>query len=152
VNPVQDAAFLCAARPKAGREWSQVNQPLQVTLPDARRMALGVVIGQAAISAASAAIAWVVADMRAGWSALLGGGISTLASLALYALAFRHRAGTDPRDIARGFYLGEATKVGVTIVLMVLALVLWQPSLLAMMAAYIATLMVYWLALAGVKI
>jgi hypothetical protein len=33
---------------------------------------------------------------------------------------------------------------------MVSALVLWQPSLLAMMLTYIATLLVYWLALAGV--
>ena len=115
-------------------------------------MAMSVIIGQAAISAASGLVAWAVADMRAGWSALLGGGISTLASLALYVLAFRHRAGTSPLKIARGFYLGEATKVGVTIALMVLALVLWQPSLLAMMLTYIATLLVYWLALAGVKI
>ena len=129
-----------------------MNQPLQVSLPDARRMAMSVIIGQAAISAASGLVAWAVADMRAGWSALLGGGISTLASLALYVLAFRHRAGTSPLKIARGFYLGEATKVGVTIALMVLALVLWQPSLLAMMLTYIATLLVYWLALAGVKI
>ena len=128
----------------------KVNQPLQVSLPDARRMAFSVVIGQAAVTAASGLIAWAVADVRAGWSALLGGGISTVASLALYALAFRHSAGTDPRRIARGFYLGEATKVAVTIVLMVLALVLWQPSLLAMMLTYIATLLVYWLALAGV--
>jgi F0F1-type ATP synthase assembly protein I len=73
-----------------------------------------------------------------------------LASLAVYGLAFRHRAGTDPRRITRGFYLGEATKVGVTIVLMIAALVFWRPVLLAMMAAYIATIVAYWLALANV--
>ena len=61
----------------------KVNQPLQVSLPDARRMAYSVVIGQAAVTAASGLIALAVADMRTGWSALLGGGISTVASLAL---------------------------------------------------------------------
>ncbi len=129
----------------------KVNQPLQVSLLDARRSARSVVFGQAAITVLGGLVASAIAGSHAGWSALLGGGISTLASLALYALAFRHRAGTDPRLVVRGFYLGEATKVGVTIVLMVLALVLWRPSLLAMMSTYIATLLVYWVALARMK-
>lgn len=128
-----------------------MNQPLQVSLSAARRMSLSVVAGQAVITVVATLVAWMVAGNRAGWSALLGGGISTLASLAMYASAFRHRAGTDPRQVARGFYLGEATKVGVTIVLIVLALVLWRPSLPAMMLAYMATLSAYWVALARMK-
>lgn len=125
-----------------------MNQPSKVSLPDARRRALSVVLGQAVITGLAALVAWAVAGSRAGWSALLGGGISTVASLALYALAFRHRAGTDPRQIARGFYLGEATKVGVTILLMAWSLVWLRPSPLAMLATYIATLLAYWVALA----
>jgi ATP synthase protein I len=127
-----------------------VNQGIYVSLPDARRQALSVVIAQLAITGLAALTAWAWAGERAGWSAALGGGISSLAPLAVYGLAFRHRAGTDPRRIARGFYLGEATKVGVTIVLMIAALVFWRPVLLAMMAAYIATIVAYWLALANV--
>jgi ATP synthase protein I len=126
---------------------SNVNQPTQVSLPAARRLALGVILGQLAITVLVALIALAVAGTRAAWSALLGGGISALASLALYAFAFRHPAGTDPRLIARGFYLGEATKLAVTILLMAWSLVWLKPSLAAMMAAYIATLAAYWFAL-----
>ena len=118
------------------------------TQAEARRQALGIVLSQAGIAVLVTAVCFWLAGARAGWSAALGGGISVLANLALVLLAFRRRAGRDARRIARGFFVGEALKALVLVVLMVLALTLLKPEPGPMMAGFIATLLAYWLALA----
>ncbi|MCS6947175.1 MAG: ATP synthase subunit I [Steroidobacteraceae bacterium] len=125
-------------------------QPLQVTSPAARRSALSVIATQAAITALVAAVAWALAGVRAGWSALLGGSVSVAASLALWALAFRLGPKAEPRALARAFYLGEATKYAVTVALLVVALQWLRPAVGWFIGAFAATLLAYWLALAGV--
>jgi len=82
-------------------------------------------------------------------SALIGGGISALASLALALIGFASKAGTNPETIARSFYVGEATKLAVTVTLFVVVFITVKISFAAFFGAYIATLFVYWIALAN---
>jgi len=64
---------------------------LAIDLPHARRLAFGVVLGQAGMTVTAALCAWGIAAPRAGLSALLGGGIATVGSLAMAGLAWRWR-------------------------------------------------------------
>ena len=119
---------------------------LAIDLPHARRLAFGVVLAQAAVTVTAALIAWAAADRRAALSALLGGGIATLGSLAMAALVF---GGTvmDAQRVLGTFFLGEAVKVAVVIVLFVAVLKLVNVAPLAMFLAFAATFLVYWIAL-----
>jgi ATP synthase protein I len=118
-------------------------------LPQARRLAASVVLGQVVITVVAAALCFAVFGRVASVSALVGGGISALASLALVLIGFASKAGSAPETIARSFYVGEATKLGVTVVLFVLVFATMKVSFVALFGAYIATLFVYWIALAN---
>jgi ATP synthase protein I len=122
---------------------------IAIDLPQARRLALGVVLGQAVVTAAVALLSWAVADVRAAGSALLGGGIGTVASLVMAALSFPDSAAADPPRALRAFYVGEGAKVVVVIVLFVAVLRTMKVVALAMLGSYIATFLVFWIALAG---
>lgn len=115
----------------------------------ARRVAFGVVIGQAVATAAVALLCYLFAGSNAALSAAIGGGISTIASLALVGFAFRHDPQADARTVARAFYVGEAAKLGVTIVLFVIVLKFVKVTPGALFGAYVATFFVYWIALAN---
>jgi ATP synthase protein I len=121
---------------------------IAIELPNARRLALSVVLGQAAVTALCALVSLGVADSRAAVSALLGGGISTVASLAMALLSFGRKAATDPQRALVAFFSGEAVKVAVVIVLFVVVLKTMKVVPLAMLGAYIATFFVFWVALA----
>ena len=122
---------------------------LAIDLPHARRLAFGVVLGQAGVTVTAALCAWGFADRRAGLSALLGGGIATVGCLALAALGLSGGAGADGRRALGAFYLGEAVKLAVVMVLFVVVLKMVRVAPLAMFAAFGATLLVYWIALVG---
>ena len=119
---------------------------LAIDLPHARRLAYGVVLGQAVVTAAGACGAWLLVDSRAGLSALLGGGIAALGSLVMAALAFGG-ARRDATRIVGAFYVGEAAKVALVIVLFVAVLKWVNVTPLAMLAAFAANFLVYWIAL-----
>ena len=116
--------------------------------PNPRRLALGVALGQAAVALIAALVCWVIADSRAALSAALGGGISSAASLVMALLSFGKEAATDPLRAIRAFLVGEAAKVTVVIVLFVVVLKTMKVVPLAMLSAYIATFVVFWVALA----
>jgi ATP synthase protein I len=120
---------------------------LAIDLPHARRLAFGVVLAQAAVTVTATLIAWGVADRRAALSALLGGGIATAGSLVMAALVFGGGRAMDPQRVLGMFYLGEAVKVALVIVLFVLVLKLVNVAPLAMFVAFAATFLVYWIAL-----
>lgn len=122
---------------------------VSVGLPEARRLAISVVVGQAAVTVIAAVVCRLISGPGASISALVGGGIGTLASLAMVVLGFGRRAGSDARLIVRGFYLGEAVKLGLTVVLFVLVLRTMQVSVGPLFGTYVATFFVYWLALAN---
>jgi ATP synthase protein I len=120
---------------------------LAIDLPRARRLAFGVVLGQALVSVTAALCAGTVSGPRAGWSALLGGGIATAGSLVMAALVFGPTETSRPERVLGRFYLGEAAKVALVIVLFVVVLKSTPVAPLAMFVAFAATYLVYWIAL-----
>jgi ATP synthase protein I len=122
---------------------------LAMSYPNPRRLALGVALGQAVVALIAALLCWVIADFRAALSAALGGGISSAASLVMALLSFGKEAATDPLRAIRAFFVGEAAKVTVVIVLFVVVLRTMKVVPLAMLGAYIATFIVFWVALAN---
>ena len=121
---------------------------IAIDLPNPRRLALSVVLGQAAVTLICALVSLWVADMQAALSALLGGGISSVASLAMALVGFGKQVGTDPQRVIRAFFAGEAAKVAVVIVLFVVVLKTMKVVPLAMLGSYIATFFVFWFLLA----
>jgi ATP synthase protein I len=122
---------------------------VSIDASQARRMAYSIVLWQAVTTGVVALTSWVVADGLAAMSALLGGGISTLASLAMAVLAFRASAVAGAMSAVRAFFVGEAAKLATVIVLFTVVLRTMKVSPLAMFAAYLATFFVYWVALAN---
>jgi ATP synthase protein I len=118
-------------------------------MPNPRRLALRVALGQAAVALVAAALSWVIADSRAALSAALGGGISSVASVVMALLSFGKEAATDPLRAIRAFFIGEAAKVLVVITLFVAVWKTMKVVPLAMLGAYIATFFVFWVALAN---
>jgi ATP synthase protein I len=117
---------------------------IAIDLPNPRRLALSVVLGQAAVTVICALASWALADLDAAISALLGGGISSTASLAMALVGFGKEAATDPLRAIRAFFVGEAAKVAVVIVLFVVVLKTMKVVPLAMLGSYIATFVVFW--------
>jgi ATP synthase protein I len=122
---------------------------LAIDLPRARRLAFGVVLGQVVVSVIVAAGALAIAGRQAAVSALLGGGIATAGSLAMAALAFSGSGGSAQRAVG-AFYLGEAVKLAVVVVLFVVVLKTVRVVPPALLAGFAATYLVYWIALVSV--
>ena len=118
-------------------------------LPQARRLAGSVVLGQVVVTLVSAAICFAVWGAMVGWSAVAGGGISALASLAMAVLAFRPSSLASPRSALRALYVGEAAKLATVVVLFVVVLRTMKVSPPAMLGTFVATLFIYWVALAN---
>lgn len=118
-----------------------------IDLPQARRLAFGVVLGQAAATVLAGLLAWAISGERAAFSALLGGGIGTASSLILALAGFSRRA-AGPEGALRAFYRGEALKLVVVVGLFTATFRLTKVVPLAMFAAFAATFFVYWIALA----
>jgi ATP synthase protein I len=110
---------------------------------------MSVVLGQVVVTVVAAAICLAVWGRIAGLSALMGGGISVVASGVLAIIGFSAPAGAAAETIARKFYVGEAAKLAITVALFVVAFVTMKVSFAALFGAYIATLFVYWIALAN---
>jgi F0F1-type ATP synthase assembly protein I len=124
---------------------------IAIDLPNPRRLALSVVLGQTAVTVICALASWAIADLHAAVSALLGGGISSLASLAMALVGFGKKAAADPQSAIRAFFAGEAAKVAVVIVLFVVVLKTMKVVPLAMLGSYIATFIVFWVTLFRVR-
>jgi len=117
-----------------------------IDLPRARRLAFGVVASQAAVSVVAALCVLPFAGRVGALSALAGGGIATAGSLAMAGLVFGGSGGGAERAMNR-FYLGEALKLAVVVVLFVVVLKMMRVTPLAMFAGFAATFLVYWIAL-----
>jgi len=116
--------------------------------PAAKRLAFGVVRGQAAVTAVAALLGFVLGGRHVALSAALGGAIGTIASLGMALLAFGGKSPASPARILGAFYAGEVVKVVLAIVSFVLVLKLTGAAPLPMFAAYMATFVVYWIVLA----
>lgn len=122
---------------------------LAIDLPHARRLAFGVVLGQAGVTVIAALLAWGMAGEGAARSALLGGGIATAGSLAMAGLVFAGGAVANAQRIVAAFYVGEALKLAVVVTLFVAVLRTVKVVPLAMLGSFAATYLVYWIALVG---
>jgi ATP synthase protein I len=126
-----------------GRDLYKV---LVIDLPHARRLAFGVVLGQAGVSVIAALLAWALGGRVAALSALSGGGIATLGSLAMAGVAFAATTGGARRALG-AFYLGEAVKLAIVVVLFAVVLKVMTVAPLAMFGGFAATYLMYWIAL-----
>ena len=118
-------------------------------LPQARRLAMSVVRGQVVVTVVAAGICFAVWGRTPGLSALVGGGISALASAALALIGFASRAGAPADQVAKSFYVGEGVKLAVTVAAFIAVFTTMTVSFVALFGTYIATLFVYWIALAN---
>jgi ATP synthase protein I len=118
-----------------------------IDLPQARRLAFGLVLGQAGVTVIATFIAWMLGGEHAALSALIGGGIATVASLAMAGLVFGGRTAGSAQRALQAFYVGEAVKVALVIALFVLVLKWVSVQPLALLTSFIATVLVYWIAL-----
>lgn len=94
-----------------------------------------------------ATVALAVADFRATWSALLGGGINMTTTLAFAWRVFTAGPGSTARQITRAFYVGEVIKLLLTVVLFTAVLLWLNVSLLPLFLTYAATMLAFWLVL-----
>ena len=119
-----------------------------VELPVLRRIAYGTVLAQAVVTVLIALVCYAKWGRNAGLSALAGGGIGTAASLTMALIALR-RGARELADIVRAFYVGEAAKIAVMVLLFVLVLVTMKRLLVpgALFGAYVATFLIHWVML-----
>ena len=110
---------------------------------------MSVMLGQISVTVVAAIICFAVWGRSAGLSALVGGGISVAASAVLALFGFGSPAGSEPTRVVRAFYVGEGLKLAVTVTLFIVVFVTMKPAFVALFATYIATLFVYWIALAN---
>lgn len=115
----------------------------------ARRTAFGIVGAQACVTLLSAGAGLLLAGTAGAVSALLGGGIGTLASLVQVAGTFRTGASRKPAKILGRLYRGEAFKLLITAGLFALVLTNVEVVFGAMIGGFGATLLVFWAALAA---
>ena len=110
--------------------------------PGIRRLAARILLAQAAVTVALAAICTIGWGTRSGLSALAGGGIGVLANVFMTLSALRPTASAG--GALGRLMLGQFMKVAVTVALFVVAARTGQVVWPAMLAAYVATLVVFW--------
>lgn len=102
---------------------------------------------QVAVSVAIALLCLVFYGANAGLSALLGGAIGFLGSLA-YARKIVAAETSDPNVVLRAHFVGEVLKLGLTVILFVAVFIFYKGvAALPLLLTFIATLVVYWVAL-----
>jgi ATP synthase protein I len=118
-------------------------------LPDLRRVAYGLVLAQLILTVAVALVSLVFWSRNAALSAAIGGGVGVVANLVLALVAFRRKEGQTLAQMVSAFYVGEAAKFGVTIVLFVVVLATLRGRLVpgALFGTFVATFLVHWLVL-----
>ena len=121
---------------------------IAIDLPQARRLAFMCVRAQVLVTVLVAAVSLAVAGPRAAWSAVIGGGASTVGSVAMALLAFGRLSGSSAERMLLAFYVGEIAKITAVILVLVLALVFVKVNPAAMLSAFMATFLVYWVVLA----
>ena len=117
-------------------------------LPDLRRVAYGLVLAQLILTVVVSLVCLALWNRNAALSAAVGGGIGVAANLVLALVAFRKGERTLA-EMVSAFYIGEAVKFGVTIVLFIVVLATMKRMLVpgALFGAFVATFLVHWLVL-----
>lgn len=101
---------------------------------------------QLAVTVAVALAVLVLAGRESAYSAFAGGMISVIANF-YFAMQMFRGARKSPRQLVTAFYVGEAVKILITVVLFVFAIKVLHVLFLPLFITYVITLMVYWFAL-----
>ena len=102
---------------------------------------------QVLITLLAAFSALALADFKAAYSALIGGGVNILATVVFALRVFSVKPGAPAKYMARAFYIGEAIKFLVVVGLF-LAVLLWlDVSFLPLFLTYAMTMLAFWFVL-----
>lgn len=112
-----------------------------------RLIALRVVASQIAVALGLSLVLAVAFGSRIGYSALVGAAIGILPSYYLAVRMFKRSQMMSAEQALRGIYLGEGIKVVFTVVLFVVAIRVLDTAMLVVMASYLATVAVNWVAI-----
>ena len=106
-----------------------------------------ILVIQSVITLLAAAVCLFLGNAKAAYSAVVGGGISIIATGYFARQVFASSLGLPAAQIAKRFYVGEAVKLALTAVLFGIAVVGLRVSFLPLLLTYMATLLAYWLVL-----
>lgn len=107
---------------------------------------------EAVVAAVIALILLVYMDMTAARSALLGGVVFIAPNWLFTGLVFRQSNGETAQRILHRFFVGEALKILVTIVLFALCFILFKPlNVIALFATFMVTMIINVVGLANLK-
>jgi ATP synthase protein I len=121
-----------------------VSNPTSISKPVFRVVAL-----QFAIVTGFALLAWNIGGVIKAWSAAYGGAIAVIGSL-MYAMIVA-RGSNDAKTAFRAHVRAEVTKIFITVVLFVVALVLFQSaSWLWLILGFAVATLAYWLSLLAI--
>ena len=107
-----------------------------------------VLTGQLLVGVVVAVIAWAATGLQStGWSAFYGA-LAVVIPGALFAHGLTRKLSTkNPGAAVTGFFLWEMVKIGLTVAMLVAApRLVSELSWLAMLAGFVVTMKVYWLA------
>jgi ATP synthase protein I len=113
----------------------------------AKKATLKIVSIQITITLLIATACFAFFNAKAAYSAVVGGGISIIATLYFARQVFSLGVGAPATKIARRFYVGEAVKLLLTAALFGIAIAWLNVSFFPLFLTYAATLLAYWLAL-----
>lgn len=121
----------------------------ELPTPDYKKTAYKIIAAQILLTLAVAGLLLAVGTAKLAYSALAGGLISVVSGFYLAAKLFSFDQGVAPERILRAFFVGEAVKVAITVVMFTVIIVALDTEILIVVLTYIATLLVYWFALLG---
>lgn len=110
------------------------------------RLAKRLFLWQIMVTGLVSAVAWLLSDVQAAYSALLGGLVCVIPGQVFAYCLLKYSGAQATKHIVRGLYGGEAAKIGLSILLF--ALVFWtiKISALAFFITFILVQLVNWFA------
>jgi ATP synthase protein I len=118
-----------------------------MTTSGAKRTTQKILTIQLALTLSAAIVSLFLADVKAGYSALIGGGINTLATAYFAYRVFSAGPGSTARQIAQAFYWGEIVKIALTALLFTGVLLWLDVAFLPLFLTYTVTMLAFWLGL-----
>ena len=108
-----------------------------------------VLAGQLLVGIAVALVAWAVTGLQnIGWSAYYGALVVVVPGVVFARGMTRKVSTTNPGTAVTGFFMWEMVKIGLTVAMLVAApRAVLDLSWLAMLAGFVVTMKVYWLAM-----
>ena len=113
-----------------------------------RLQARRIILAQVVVTALTSLLFAIFSGAVDAVAALVGGLINVLANLYFARRLYGGRRIKSAAETALGFYVGEVVKLFITLALFALAIGVFKLSFLPLFTTFVATLLVFWLALA----